>query len=237
MANINDIRNIVLLGHGSSGKTSLTEAMLHKSGGTNRLGTIEDKTTVCDFDEEEKLRQHSIHSALAYAEYKGKLINIVDTPGYPDFIGAALQSIPAAEAAVIVISAPAGIEINTRKLFAAATNAGKSRIIVINKMDAENTDITSLIKSIQESFGPQCRCANLPNASKDAVIDCIANDSGESPVMDPAEAHTELIESIINYDLNCAYNIFCNYDMLLKHGYFYETFKETVKKMENNYVN
>jgi elongation factor G len=200
VANINDIRNIVLLGHGSSGKTSLTEAMLHKSGGTNRLGTIEDKTTVCDFDEEEKLRQHSIHSALAYAEYKDKLINIVDTPGYPDFIGAALQSIPAAEAAVIVISAPAGIEINTRKLFAAATNAGKSRIIVINKMDAENTDITSLIKSIQESFGPQCRCANLPNASKDAVIDCIANDSGESPVMDPAEAHTELIESIIEAD-------------------------------------
>lgn len=200
MANINDIRNIVLLGHGSSGKTSLTEAILHKTSITSRLGTIEDKATVCDFDEEEKQRQHSIHSSLVYTNYKGKLINIVDTPGYPDFIGAALQSIPAAEAAVIVISAPAGIEINTRKLFTAATNAGKARIIVINKMDAENTDIPGLIKNIQDSFGPQCRCANLPNASKDAVIDCVANDSGESHVMDPATAHTELIESIIEAD-------------------------------------
>ena len=202
MANINNIRNIVLLGHGSSGKTSLAEAILHKTGVTSRLGTIEDKATVCDFDDEEKQRQHSIHSSLIYTDYKGKLINIIDTPGYPDFIGAALQSIPAAEAAVIVISAPAGIEINTRKLFTAATNAGKARIIVINKMDAENTEIPRLIKNIQDSFGPQCRCANLPNTSKDAVIDCVANDSGDSPVMDTATAHTELIESIIEADDN-----------------------------------
>jgi len=200
VANINDIRNIVLLGHGSSGKTSLVEAILHKTGATNRLGTIEQQTTVSDFDEGEKQRQHSIHSSLTYTDYKNKLINIIDTPGYPDFIGAALQSIPAAEAALVVISAAAGIEVNTRKLFTAAAAANKARIIVINKMDTENTDLSGLIKNIQNIFGSQCRCANLPAADKNSVIDCVANDSGDSQVMDVAQAHTELIESIIEAD-------------------------------------
>jgi len=141
VADINDIRNVVLLGHGSSGKSTLAEAILHKTGLINRPGTIEDKSTVSDFDDEEKQRQHSIHSALLHADYKGKLINIIDTPGYPDFVGAALQSIPAAEASLVVISASAGIEVNTRKLFAAATAAKKARIIVVSKMDADNTDL------------------------------------------------------------------------------------------------
>ena len=200
MSNINDIRNVVLLGHGGAGKTSLTEAILHKCGAVNRLGSVEEKSTVCDFDDEEKQRQHSIHSALAHGDYKSKLINLIDTPGYPDFIGAALQSIPAAEAALVVISASAGMEVNTRKLFAAATEAGKARIIVINKIDAENIHLPQLVKSIQETFGPQCRCANLPGADNSSVIDCLSNDSGDSPVMDVADAHTELIENIIEAD-------------------------------------
>lgn len=200
MVDINDIRNVVLLGHGSSGKSTLAEAILHKTGLINRAGTIEDKTTVSDFDDEEKQRQHSIHSSLLHTDYKGKLINIIDTPGYPDFVGAALQSIPAAEAALVVISASAGIEVNTRKLFAAATTAKKPRIIVVSKMDAENTDLLRLVKNIQDTFGPQCRCANLPSADNNSVIDCVAKDSGDSKVMDVAQAHTELIESIIEAD-------------------------------------
>ncbi|MCK4998245.1 MAG: elongation factor G [Anaerohalosphaera sp.] len=200
MASINDIRNIVFLGHGGCGKTSLVEAILHKTGKTNRLGTIDDGSTVCDYDEEEKQRGNSIHSALAFAEYKGKTINMVDTPGYPDFIGAALQSIPAGEGAVIVIGASSGIEVNTRKLYAAAEKAGKPRIIVINKMDSENVDLTELVGSIQETFGSQCRCANLPNADKTSVIDCVSNSSGDSPVMDVSAANTELIESVIEAD-------------------------------------
>ena len=105
MANLKDIRNIVLLGHGSSGKTSLAEAILHTTGVINRLGSIDEKNTVSDYDDEEKERGNSIHSALAHVTHDGKLINIVDTPGYPDFVGPALLSIPAAETAVIVISA------------------------------------------------------------------------------------------------------------------------------------
>jgi len=200
VADTGDIRNIVLLGHGGSGKTSLAEAMLHKSGATNRLGSVDDKTSICDYYDEEKEHQHSIQSALAHINHAGKLINIIDTPGYPDFIGPAIKTIPAAETAVIVISAPAGIETNTRKMFQLAAEANMPRLIVINKMDAENVAFPELIKGIQETFGSQCRCANLPAADKTSVIDCIENETGDSPLMDVAQAHTELIESVIEAD-------------------------------------
>ncbi|MFC1781851.1 GTP-binding protein, partial [Planctomycetota bacterium] len=196
MVNIDKIRNIVLLGHGGSGKTSLTEAILHKTGATSRLGSVDDKTSICDYYDEEKEHQHSILSALVHAEYAGTLINIIDTPGYPDFIGPAITTIPSVETAVIVISSQAGIETNTRKMFQLASQAGIPKIIVINKMDAENVDLPELIKNIQETFGTQCRCANLPDTGKISVIDCIENETGDSPIMDVAQAHTELIESV-----------------------------------------
>lgn len=200
MANSADIRNIVLLGHGGSGKTSLAEAILHKAGVTSRLGSVDDKTSICDYYDEEKEHQHSIQSAVIHVEYNGKLIHIIDTPGYPDFIGPAIKAIPAADTAVIVINTAAGIETNTRKLFELASKADLPRLIVINKIDAENVDLAELIKNIQEIFGLQCRCANLPAADKASIIDCIENDSGQSPVMDVAAAHTQLIESAIEAD-------------------------------------
>ena len=200
MANTNDIRNIVLLGHGGSGKTSLVEAMLHKTGTTNRLGSVDDKTSICDYYDEEKEHQHSILSAIVNIQHDGKLINIIDTPGYPDFIGPSIKSIPAAETAIIVISAAAGIETNTRKMVDLVSKADMPRLIVINKMDAENVSIQELIKNIQDTFGSQCRCANLPGADKASIIDCIKNESGDSPAMDVSQAHTELIESVIEAD-------------------------------------
>jgi len=200
VANTSDIRNIVLLGHGGAGKTSLAEAILHKTGAANRLGSVDDKTSVCDYYDEEKEHQHSIASAIVHAEHRGKLINIIDTPGYPDFIGPAVKAIPAAETAVIVISASAGIETNTRKLFQLATDANMPRVFVVNKIDAENIQLPELIKTIRETFGPQCRCANLPAADKASVIDCIENQAGDSPVADVARAHTDLIESVIEAD-------------------------------------
>ena len=200
MADLKDIRNIVLLGHGSSGKTSLAEAILHTTGTINRLGSIDEKNTVSDYDDEEKERGNSIHSSLMHVTYNNKLINIIDTPGYPDFVGPALLSIPATETAVIVINAASGIEMNTRKLFQAATNTNKARIIIINKMDADNVDLTELVEQIRETFGSQCRCANVPNTDKSAVIDCITNTSGDSPVRNVAEAHTNILESVIEAD-------------------------------------
>jgi len=200
VANTGEIRNIVLLGHGGSGKTSLAEAFLHKTGATNRLGSVDEKSSVCDFYDEEKEHQHSIQSSIIHVEHAGTLINAIDTPGYPDFIGPAIKAVSAAETAVIVVSAAAGIETVTRRMFEVATNAHKARIIVVNKLDADNVQFPELIKNIQESFGFQCRCANLPAADKTSVIDCIENNSGDSPVMDVAQAHTDLIESVIEAD-------------------------------------
>jgi len=200
VANTNDIRNIVLLGHGGSGKTSLAEAILHKTGVTNRLGSVDEGSSTCDYFDEEKEHKHSILAAVVHTQHAGKLLNIIDTPGYPDFVGPALGPISAAETAVIVISAAAGIETNTRKLFELATQAGLARIIVVNKLDADNVDLGELLKDIQDTFGAPCRCANLPAAGKSAVIDCIVNESGDSPLMDVAQAHTNLIESVIEAD-------------------------------------
>jgi len=193
----NDIRNVVLLGHGGSGKTSLAEAILHKTGATSRLGSVDEQTSICDYYDEEKEHQHSIKSSVVYTNYGNKLINIIDTPGSSDFMGSAIKAIPAAETALVVISAAAGIETNTRKLFELSAKAGKPRVIVINKMDAENAAFTDLIKGIKETFGPHCRYANLPAADKTSVIDCIENKTGSSPLMDVGKAHTELIESVI----------------------------------------
>jgi len=195
-----DIRNVVLLGHGGSGKTSLAEAILHKTGAINRLGSVDDKTTVSDYYDEEKEHQHSILSAVLHAQHQGKLINLIDTPGYPDFVGPAIAAIPAAETAILVISASAGIETNTRKMFQLAGASRIPRVIAINKLDAENVEMTELISAIQETFGSNCRCANLPGADKASVIDCIENSSGSSPLMDVADAHTQLIESVIEAD-------------------------------------
>jgi elongation factor G len=200
VAATDDIRNVVLLGHGGSGKTSLAEAILHKTGAVSRLGSVDDKTSVCDYYDEEKEHQHSILSAIVHVEHAGKLINLIDTPGYPDFTGPAITSIPATETAILVIGATSGIETNTRKMFQLARDANKPVIIVINKMAADNVDMAELIKTVQDTFGAQCRCANLPSADKASVIDCIANDSGESPLMDVGQAHTDLIESVIEAD-------------------------------------
>lgn len=200
MAKTSDIRNIVLLGHGGCGKTSVAEAILHKCGATNRLGSVDEGTALCDYYDEEKSYKHSIHSAVVHADYKGKLINVIDTPGYPDFIGPAIKAMPAADTAVIIINAATGVETLTMKLFDLATKAKMPKIIVVNKIDAENVDLAELLGNIQEIFGTQCRCANLPGADKKSVIDCIENKEGSSPVMDVATAHTELVESAIEAD-------------------------------------
>jgi elongation factor G len=195
-----DIRNVILLGHGGSGKTSLTEAVLHTTGAINRLGSVDEKSTVSDYYDEEKEHQHSILASIVHANHNGKLINILDTPGSPDFVGPAVAAVPAAETAVIVIAAAAGIETNTRKMFHLTADRKMPRLIVVNKIDAENLELVELIKTVQETFGSHCRCTNLPAADRASVIDCIENSSGESSVMNVAQAHTELIESVIEAD-------------------------------------
>src|SRR5205085_2058204 len=134
------------------GKTTLAEAMLHRAGTINRMGSVEESNTISDFEPEAKFHKHSTSSTLLYATYQGKEINLIDTPGYPDFIGQALASLPAAETAVIVVNAETGIEVNTRRLFHAAGEMGLARIIVVNKIDKALEGLEGLVGELKAAF-------------------------------------------------------------------------------------
>src|ERR1700761_7192348 len=122
---ITDIRNIALAGHGASGKTSLADALLFAAHATDRRGSVDDGTSVSDYDDEEKRRHFTIDCHLLHCEWAGKQIHLIDSPGYPDFIGNALSALAAVENTVVTVSAPSGIEVNTRRIY---NEAAKLRI-------------------------------------------------------------------------------------------------------------
>ena len=138
-----DIRNVALVGHGGTGKTVLAEAMLYKAGAIPAMGEIARGTTVCDFDSDEKKHQHSLATAIASLDVNGKHVNLLDTPGYPDFLGRALIALPAVETVAVVIDARSGIEMSTRRMMEAAVERGLCRMIIINKIDADDTNLKS----------------------------------------------------------------------------------------------
>ncbi len=193
-------RNIVLVGHSGCGKTSLAEALLFKAGATNRLGSVQDKTSILDWSEEEKEKQTSFDSAVCHLSHKEVYVNIVDTPGTPAFCGPAIAALAAAECAVLVISAPSGIEVNTRKMFQRAKEHGLALWIVINHIDAPNLDLGRLVTDIRESFGMECVPLNLPANGGKGVIDCFANESGDADILDVADAHTGILEAVVGAD-------------------------------------
>jgi elongation factor G len=159
------IRNIVLVGHGAVGKTTLADQMLFKAGVGSRAGSVDDGTSLLDTDEEARLHHFSISSAMVHFEHHGMRINVIDTPGYPDFVGQVISAICAAETALITINAGAGIEANTRRTFELAGKANLARVIVVNKLDQENIDFAALVELIQESFGKNCVPLNVPCGS------------------------------------------------------------------------
>ena len=195
-----DIRNIAIVGHAGAGKTSLAEAMLHAAGVTNRLGSVTEGTSHLDFTEEERERKCSLDSALGSFTQQNKLINFIDTPGAPDFIGPALASLAAAETALCVVSATAGIEVNTRRMMEKAKAYGLGRLIVVNKIDADNIDLPTLVKTLRESFGQGCVCLNLPGGKGSKVVDCLGEAAGDTDFGDLAEAHIQLVEAIVESD-------------------------------------
>ncbi|MGE3809056.1 MAG: GTP-binding protein, partial [Gemmataceae bacterium] len=164
MANyrVEDIRNVGLLGHGGAGKTSLADTLLFKAGAVDRRGSVEDGSSVSDYDDEEKKRKVSIDCALLHCEHKGKQIHILDAPGYPDFVGGALEVLAAIETAIVVVSADKGIEVNTRRMFNEAGKRGLARMLVLNKLDHENIDFDALVKNLTDSFGKACALFNAP---------------------------------------------------------------------------
>jgi elongation factor G len=175
---VEDIRNIAFVGHEQTGKTSLTDDLLYKAKAVDRRGSVDDGTSVSDFDEEEKKHKYSIDTSVLHFEAQGKKVNVLDAPGKPEFVGAALGALNAADTAIIVVSAPAGVQVNTRRMFSEAGKRGLGRMIVINKMDADNVKFPELVQAIQETFGKRCALCNVP-------IGVGAAFSGVVSVLDP----------------------------------------------------
>ena len=146
------IRNLALLGHAGAGKTSLLEMLLVKSGVLGEPGTIERGSTVSDFDPQEKNYRHSLNSSLASLPFEDVHVNIIDTPGDPDFRGQTLAAMSAVETAVIVINASNGIEMSTRRLMQRARQRKLCRVIVINRMDADDVDLEQLVRDIRDEI-------------------------------------------------------------------------------------
>jgi elongation factor G len=157
-----DIRNVAFVGHGASGKTSLVEGILFKAGATKRLGSVDDGTSISDFDPEEKERKTTIDSSILHCSWQDREINIIDTPGYPDFISGSIAALNAVETAIVVIAATSGIQVNTQKMWDIAGDAGLARMVVITKMDGDNIDFPALLESIQDAFGEECLPLTLP---------------------------------------------------------------------------
>jgi elongation factor G len=161
-----NIRNIALVGHGGSGKTSMADAMLYVSGTMGRLGKVTDHTSVFDFEPEEHKRGGSISTSLAWMAHDGHKINVLDTPGDQNFIFDAINALQGADAAVVFISAPDGVEVQTERVYQAARSAGKPVVLVINKMNRDRAIAETVLQDIEDSFGTQAVPLQIPIGSE-----------------------------------------------------------------------
>jgi elongation factor G len=201
---VEDIRNLALCGHGSSGKTTMVDKILVQTGTVSSNPSVDDGTSICDFDPEEKDHKYSIEASLVHFEHGKKYFNVIDTPGYPDFLGQTIGALNGVDMAAIVVNAHSGIEVNTRRVFKEAEIAGCGRMVVINKMDDENIDFAGLVSAIQELWGPRCVLLNVPIGQGPdfkgvaSTLQVPADTAGA--LMDPAEINEPLLESIIEVD-------------------------------------
>src|SRR5690606_23426692 len=141
-------RNIALAGHAGAGKTTLVEALLHKAGALNSPGSNEQGNTVCDFDPEEKQHQHSLNSAIVSRDHASAHINLIDTPGLPDFLGHVVAALPAVETVAVVVNAQTGVEMVTRRVMDRAAKRKLCRMIIVNKIDADTADLPALLAQV-----------------------------------------------------------------------------------------
>jgi elongation factor G len=196
-----DIRNIALVGHAGAGKTSLIETLLNKSGMINTAGSIERGDTVCDYEDMEKEFQHSLDVAITHLSHEAKQVNIIDTPGYADFLGRGISILPAVETAAIVVNATTGIESVTVRMMEAAKRRNLCRFIIVNKIDADGVNYQELLSSLQESFGKECLPINLPANNGQKVIDCFFQPGGdETDFSSVSLAHDNMIDQVVEVD-------------------------------------
>ena len=196
-----NIRNIAITGHSGSGKTTLVEALLQGAGAINQKGSVARGTTVCDFDPQEKTHQHSLDSAIASLDYQGSHVNLIDTPGYPDFIGRALSVLPAVETCAVVVNAQAGVEMVTGRIMESAGERGLDRLVIVNKIDADGVDTETVLQQLREAYGSECLPLNLPAAGGTEVVDCFFQSEGkETDFLSVAEAHVNIVDQVVELD-------------------------------------
>ncbi|MFP4077127.1 MAG: elongation factor G [Halochromatium sp.] len=199
--NAEDVRNIALVGHAGSGKTTLVEALLASAGAIAEPGSVAKGTTVCDYDDMEKEFKHSLDVGITGFSAHGTHINLLDTPGYPDFLGRTLSVLNAVETAAIVVNAENGIEPLTQRAWKAADNRNLCRIVIVNRIDGSDVDLAALTAQLRESFGAECLPINLPADGGQRVIDCFFNPAGDSTDFSSvAEAHSQIIDQVVEVD-------------------------------------
>lgn len=196
------IRNVALAGHPGAGKTTLFEALLHAGGALQTAGTIERGSTVSDFDPIEKERGHSIDAAIASTDHAaaGKElvhVNLIDTPGYPDFRGPTLSALAAVETVAVVVDADTGIGYGTRRMMEYAQARRLCRVLVVNKIDHDGASLGALLDELRETFGNEVLPLNLPANGGKSVIDCFGNTAGESDLGPVADWHQKIIDQVV----------------------------------------
>ena len=194
------IRSVALVGHGSVGKTTLAEALLFATGAISAKGSVEKGNTVCDADVQEKEAGHSLASAVVSFDHEATHIQLIDTPGYPDFAGQAIAALAGVDTALVVINAQTGIELMTERMMQQAAERQLCRMIVVNKIDAENLDLPGLVADIRQRFGQQCMVLDLPAHGAAEVVDVLAQDAGDADFASVAAAHRALIDQIVEED-------------------------------------
>lgn len=199
-AEMEAVRTLALVGASASGKTTLAEVLLHKSGAIGAPGSIERGSTVSDHDPLERRMQHSLNASVMHLTHAGTRIHFIDTPGGADFLGQSLPALEAVETAAIVINASTGIEPMAVRMMEYAASRHLTRMIIVNKIDAQGVDLAGLLERIQATFGRECLPLNLPGDAGSRVIDCFFNREGQCDIGGVDAAHRALVEQVVEVD-------------------------------------
>ena len=195
-----DIRNVALVGSAGSGKTLLLEALLLQAGVIRSKGNLQRGGTVSDFDPQEKRLQHSLDPCICSVDCDATHINVIDTPGYPDFLGRTLSVLEAVESLAVVVSAVDGVDTLTHRLMDFARDRELCRLIVVNKIDCRDATPEQVLQQLREAFGPECLPLNLPAGGGSAVVDCFFRPDGDSDFSSVEAAHTQIIDQVVELD-------------------------------------
>jgi elongation factor G len=198
------IRNVALVGPAAAGKTLLLESLLLEAGAIRAKGSLQRGTTVSDFDPQERRLQHSLDASLCGCDSGDTHINLIDTPGYPDFLGRTLSVLEAVESVALVVSATAGIDNTAERLMDFARERGLCRLIIVNKIDGKEADPQQALQQLRDAFGTECLPLNLPADGGRAVVDCFFQPLGQSePATDFSSAraaHTQIVDQVVEVD-------------------------------------